>query len=76
MKKQIKLIVLSAMLIAATGLMAQTPPPPNGGSNPTSNGNKAVGGAAPIAEGFFILTALAAGYGTRKFYKSRQRLAE
>lgn len=65
------------MLMMATGLMSQTPPPPNGnGGNPTGGGNTPVGGGAPIAEGIFILTALGAGYGIRKFYKSRKQLAE
>nr|MBC8487204.1 hypothetical protein [Bacteroidota bacterium] len=55
MKKAIKLLVVTAFLIAApVFLIAQNPPHPNGG-NPPGTGNTPVGGGAPIDGGLSIM---------------------
>lgn len=76
MKKIIRTAVLSAFLMGApVFLLAQNPPHPNGGSAP-GTGNTPVGGGAPIGSGIFILLALGAGYGSKKVFDARKRIAE
>jgi len=66
MKKYIKTILLSAviLLFAATGF-SQPPPPPGGGHGQTGN---QTGGNAPIGGGLFILLGLGAAYGGKKIH--------
>ena len=73
MKKAIKLLVVTAFLIAApVFLMAQNPPHPNGGSAPGS-GNTPVGGGAPIDGGLSIMLVLGAAYGLKKTFSFRKK---
>lgn len=72
MKKAIRLLIVTAFLLAAPlFMMAQTPPHPNGGNVPGS-GNTPVGGAAPIDGGFTIMLVLGAAYGARKVYNLKK----
>ena len=69
MKKIIKLLVVTAFLMATPlFIIAQNPPHPNGGSAP-GGGNTPVGGGAPIGGGLIIMMALGAAYGSKKIYK-------
>ncbi len=76
MKMQFKNILCRALpivffMVFSTTLLAQDPPPPQ---PPTSHGNagNVPGGGAPIGEGIFILSLLGAGYGGKKWQKSKQ----
>ncbi len=74
MKKVLKILVVTAFILAGPlFMMAQNPPHPNGGSGPTG-GNTPVGGGAPIGGGMLIMLSLAIGYGTRKVYDARKKL--
>ena len=74
MKKAIRTILVSGLLLAVPVIMmAQTPPHPNGGNVPGS-GNTPVGGAAPVGSGLIILPARAAGYRARKVYNARKAI--
>jgi len=70
MKSFIKILTVAAFLMASTTILqAQAPPHPNNGAPPSSgNGNTPVGAGAPIADGQFILLALAFAYVIRKVY--------
>ena len=68
MKKLIRILVISFILMSIPLFMlAQNPPHPNGGGAPGA-GNTPVGGGAPIGGGLIIMLVLGAGYGTRKIY--------
>ena len=70
MKKAIKIVVVTAFLLAAPLFMiAQNPPHPNGGGAP-GGGNTPVGGGAPIDGGISIMLILGAAYGSKKAYKA------
>ena len=71
-----KKFITKSILVFTIGILsAQTPPPPpNDPSNGNTNGP--VGGGAPIGSGVVLLIAMAAGYGGKKVYDSRRKLAE
>ena len=70
MKKIHSLVLLSGFLLLSLGVLAQAPPPTppsdatNGGTNGVVGGT---GGGAPVGNGTFILFALAAAYGIKKY---------
>ena len=73
MKKGIKILALSAFLIAAPLIMlAQNPPHPNSGNGP-GTGNTPVGGGAPIDGGLSVLLILGAAYGTKKIFQQQNK---
>ncbi len=67
--KQHVLILLFSLLMLTPGY-TQPPPPPGGsggaGSTSSGNGNQ-LGGNAPVGSGLFILLALGATYGAKKY---------
>jgi hypothetical protein len=71
MKRNLKTLLIAALLVTAPMLMlAQTPPHPNGGNAPSSgNGNTPVGQApsAPIGGGTEILVALGIAYAISRY---------
>ena len=71
-----KIFTLTAILmISGFSLLAQAPPTPP--ENPSNGGTGGpVGGGAPIGSGVVLLIAMAAGYGSKKVYNARKRLAE
>lgn len=76
MKKNIlKLIVIGALIAAPALIFAQPNPGQNSGGTPTG-GAPIGGGSAPLGGGIAILLALGAGYGARRVYKTRKKLAE
>ncbi|MEI6748538.1 MAG: hypothetical protein ACOYMF_07805 [Bacteroidales bacterium] len=71
MKRNFRILLISAFLVTAPLLMlAQSPPHPNGGATPGA-GNGPVGGGAPIGSGLVIMVAMGAAYGLRKLYQMR-----
>ncbi len=71
MKKILRVIVVTAFILAGPlFMMAQNPPHPNGGNAPNSGTNTPVGGGAPIGGGLIIMMALGAAYGSKKVYKA------
>jgi len=75
MKNTIYTLLIGLMLAITVSAFSQDPPPPspNDGLNPVSNGNKAVGSSAPIADGLGILLALGAAYGIKKVYQFNKK---
>jgi len=76
MKTQIyKALLIAGLIIASVissyGQSAPPPPPPPGGG-----GNPPVGGDSPIGAGIGFLLVMAAGYGAKKVYDARKKLAE
>jgi len=70
-----KVMILSIFLMmSGFALFAQAPPTPP--ENPSNGGGGPVGGGAPIGSGLVLLIAMAAGYGSKKVYNARKRLAE
>ena len=70
MKKALKILVVTAFILAGPlFMMAQNPPHPGGGSGP-GTGNVPVGGGAPIGGGLIIMMVLGAAYGFKKTYKA------
>ena len=70
MKKALRILVVTAFILAGPlFMMAQAPPHPNGGSGPTGD-NTPVGGAAPIGGGLIIMMVMGAAYGSKKLYKA------
>jgi len=68
-------VTISFITIMFSTLMAQ--PMPGGDPGPGGGGGGTpVGGFAPIGSGLVILFALAAGYGTKKIYNARKKLAQ
>ena len=78
MKTALRTILFAVFLIVSTAIIsAQTPPHPNNGAAPTAGaGNKPVGGGATLADGSFILLALALAYAGRKIYEAHKKKAE
>jgi hypothetical protein len=73
MKKYMKIVLFTALLVIAPLLMfAQVPPHPNGGNVP-GPGNTPVGGPSgvPVGSGLYILLAMGAAYGMRRIYQVR-----
>lgn len=72
MKRAIRTIIVSGILLAVPVIMmAQTPPHPNGGNAP-GTGNTPVGGGTPIDGGFSIMLILGAAYGAKKVYRLKK----
>jgi hypothetical protein len=71
-----KILMLSIVLtISGFSLLAQAPPPPPPG-NAGGSGGPVGGGGAPIGSGIVLLITLAAGYGGKKIFDARKKLAE
>jgi hypothetical protein len=71
-----KILAITAILmISGFALLAQAPPPPPPG-NPSNGGGGPVGGGAPIGSGLVLLIAMAAGYGGKKVFDFRKKLAD
>jgi len=76
MKKAMKLLLLTGILIFVTLLSnAQNPPHPNGGGGP-GGGNTPVGGGAPIDGGLTLLIILGAAYGSKKVWCPATKIEE
>jgi hypothetical protein len=74
MKKAIKFLLVSGLILALPLMFKgqpPSPPHPNGGSGP-DGGNTVVGGIAPIDGGLSILLLLGAAYGSRKIYRLKK----
>jgi hypothetical protein len=74
MKKAMKLLLVSSLILALPLIFkAQppSPPHPNGGAGPDGN-NTVVGGGAPIDGGLSFLLLLGAAYGSRKIYRLKK----
>jgi hypothetical protein len=70
-----KILMLSVVLmISGLSLLAQAPPNPPG--NAGGSGGPVGGGGAPIGSGIVLLISLAAGYGGKKVFEARKRLAK
>lgn len=67
------MLFLFVLMISGLSLLAQTPPPPPGEAGGSGG---PVGGGAPISSGLVLLISLAAGYGGKKVFDARKRLAE
>jgi len=67
------LAITAVLMISGFSLLAQAPPapPPNAGG-----GGGPVGGGAPIGSGLVLLIAMAAGYGGKKVFDFRKKLAD
>ena len=78
MKTSLKTILFAIFLIVSiANSTAQTPPHPNNGAAPTTvAGNKPVGGGVTLADGSFILLALALAYAGRKMYEAHRKKIE
>jgi hypothetical protein len=73
MKKVIRILVVTAFLLAGPIFLMAQPHPNNGGAAPNTLTNTPVGGmAAPIGSGFIITLVLSAGYGARKVFDLRK----
>jgi len=76
MKKVLRVLVVTAFILAGPlFMMAQNPPHPNGGGGP-GGGNTPVGGGAPIGGGLIIMMALGLGYGARRVFDARNKVME
>ena len=71
----VKILLIAGLMIASLSLYSQSAPPPPP-SDPGASGNPPVGGGAPIGAGAGMLLLMAAGYGAKKVYDARQKLAE
>jgi len=71
MKKALRILVVTAFILAGPlFMMAQNPPHPNGGNAPNSGTNTPVGGGAPIGGGIIIMMVMGVAYGSKKVYKA------
>lgn len=70
MKRNFRIILIAAFLIASPLLMMAQPPHPNTGNAPGGTNNP-VGGGAPVGSGVVILVTMAVGYGAFKLYQVR-----
>jgi hypothetical protein len=70
-----KLIIVASLIIAPVAFsFAQPQPGNNQGGAPVSG--DPIGGAAPIGSGIAMLLTMAAGYGAKKVFNARKKLAE
>ncbi|MDN5328260.1 MAG: hypothetical protein PWP35_47 [Bacteroidales bacterium] len=67
-KRLLKFAGILLLVMVGSAVFAQDPPPPPSGGHGQS-GNQTPGGSAPIGNGLFILSALAAAYGSYKIYR-------
>lgn len=76
-----KKLIITAAIIAFPLAMAFAQPNPGQNANNTPAGGTGGGapiggGAAPIGSGIALLLAMGAGYGAKKIYDARKKLAE
>lgn len=76
MKKNILKLVVIGALVAAPALMFAQPNPGSNAGGGSVGGNPIGGGAAPVGSGIALLLALGAGYGAKRIYDARKKLAE
>ena len=70
-----KILMISIVLmLSGFSLLAQAPPNPPGDAG--GSGGPVGGGGAPIGSGIVLLITLAAGYGGKKVFDARKKLAE
>lgn len=71
------LTITAILFLQVSFLMAQgpgdPPPPPPGGGHGSNTNEEPGGGGAPIGNGLFILSLLAAGYGAKKLYDHKKK---
>lgn len=72
--KGILLVVVFIGINMINPVFADVPPPPPPPENGT--GGNVPGGGAPVGSGIVFLISLAAGYGAKKAYQARKKLAE
>lgn len=68
------LLIPSFMLFFNLAAFTQSAPPPPSGHG--QSGNQPAGGDSPIGAGIGFLLLMAGGYGAKKVYDARKRLAE
>lgn len=71
-----KAFTLALFLCSVATLSAQEPPPPPSGGGHAQQGNQPPGGGSPVGSGIVLFIALAIGYGGKKVYDIRRKLAE
>lgn len=71
----LKVAILSILVAIPTLIFSQPSPGSNSNGDPVS-GNPIGGGAAPVGSGIALLLALGAGYGAKRIYDARKKLAE
>lgn len=74
MKKAIRILLVSGMILSLPlifNAQPPSPPHPNGGNDPGS-GNSTVGGGAPIDGGLTFMLVLGLAYGSRKIYRLKK----
>jgi len=75
MKILVKILLIPAfMLFFNLAAFTQSAPPPPPGHGAT--GNQPAGGESPIGAGIGFLLLMAGGYGAKKVYDARKKLAE
>ncbi len=73
MKTIIKILSVLIFVVMVYSSKAQPPPPPGQVLNTGSN---AIGGSAPVGEGFLILIGLGAVYSGKKYYFDNKKKEE
>lgn len=67
----IALVLMGSAVL--NNLQADPPPPPSGGHGQAGNQG---GGAAPLGGGIALLLTMGAGYGVKRIYDARKKMAE
>lgn len=76
MKRKLRIVLITVLLVAAPLFMlAQTPPHPNGGNAPTPGNNGPVGGGAPIDGGLSILLLATLAFSVNRYYRMRKEVS-
>jgi len=77
MKKHISRLIVTGLIVFVPALMIAQPPPSLNSNGSTVDGNSIKGGgSAPIGSGIVLLLTLGAGYGAKRIYDARKKLAE
>jgi len=73
MKKTIRVLTITALLaLSLSSVTSYAQPAPNNQSNGSNVGGAPIGGGtAPVGSGLLLMLALAAGYGVKRTYKTR-----
>lgn len=71
MKKTIITLLTVIAISFQLSVLAQGPPPPNNGNGNPGGSNTPVGGGVPVAGGIYILLALSALYGGKKYFSKK-----